>query len=179
MQLYGSKTLSCRSQVYQLLEQSSTEHWGITHLPPVSRDQRGKPFFPSLPHHHFNLSHSGTLALCALNDSPVGVDIQIVKEWRPSLPAQTCSPEELDWLGTDENFWSRFTLLWTLKEARVKQSGTGLTRPISKIKVPLPCKNKDLYLLDGLWFRTYYGKDWQASVCSLCPPPDEITWVSL
>ncbi len=40
--------------------------------------QRGKPYFPS-PRCQFNLSHSGTLALCALSDRPVGVDIQMVR----------------------------------------------------------------------------------------------------
>ena len=179
MQLYGTSVLNHRSQAYQLLERSAAEHWGITPLSPVTRDQRGKPFFSTLPDHHFNLSHSGRLALCALDHSPVGVDIQIVKQWRPSLPTHTCSPEELNWLEGGKDFWRRFTLLWTLKECRVKQSGTGLTHPISKIRVPLPTENTDLYSLDDLWFRIYSGHGWQAAVCGLSPPPQEIRWITL
>jgi len=179
MQLYGASALSHRRQAYQLLERGAAEVWNITFLPPISHDDRGKPFFSTFSDHHFNLSHSGPLALCALDDSPVGVDIQIIKEWRSALPARICSPEELRWLEGDKDFWHRFTLLWTLKECRVKQSGTGLTHPISKIKVPLPTENTDLYSLDDLWFRIYSGHGWQAAVCGLSPPPQEIRWITL
>lgn len=179
MQLYAAAGLRHRSQAYQLLERGAAQAWGLVPLPPVSREEGGKPVFSALPDHHFNLSHSGSLALCALDRAPVGVDIQIIKQWRPLLPIRTCSPEELRWLEHGADFWRRFALLWTLKECRVKQHGTGLTRPISKIKVPLPAANEDLYSLDGLWFRTYSGDGWQAAACGLCPPPQEIKWITL
>ena len=98
---------------------------------------------------------------------------------RESLPKRVCSPEELAWLNEGTDFWHRFTLLWVLKECRVKQSGSGLIRPISGIKVPLPTENETLYFLDGLWFRIYSQNDWQAAVCGLSPPPEEIRWITL
>ena len=45
----------------------------------------GKPWFPACPQRYFNLSHSGKLALCALADGEVGVDVQEMRAaWRPS-----------------------------------------------------------------------------------------------
>jgi len=179
MEVYATQQLQRREQAYDLLALAVRESWGWDALPRLARPPKGKPYFSDWPGRHFNLSHSGPLALCALDDSPVGVDIQIIKEWRSALPARICSPEELRWLEGDKDFWHRFTLLWTLKECRVKQSGTGLTHPISKIKVPLPTENTDLYSLDDLWFRIYSGHGWQAAVCGLSPPPQEIRWITL
>lgn len=179
MQLYGTRNLTLRSQAYGLLERGAATHWGLSPLPPILRTSQGKPFFADFPEFQFNLSHSGSLALCALDQAPVGVDIQIIKQWRPTLPARTCSPEELHWLNTSGDFWSQFTLLWALKECRVKQSGTGLSQTIAKINVPLPQKGIDLYQLDALWFRVYSGEGWRAAACGLCPPPVEITWITL
>ena len=53
-----------------------------------------KPYFPRHEELHFNLSHSGALALCALDAAPVGVDIQVIKPLRPALPRRVCSPRE-------------------------------------------------------------------------------------
>lgn len=38
--------------------------------------QGGKPYLAKEPDIHFNLSHSGEWAVCAISSSPVGVDIQ-------------------------------------------------------------------------------------------------------
>lgn len=67
---------------------------------------------------------------------PGGVDIQIVKAWRPGLPRRVCSAAELAWLDAQPQLWPAFTLLWTLKEAQAKESGRGLTTSIRDIRVP-------------------------------------------
>lgn len=176
MILYGADTLTDRKQAYDLLALAAREYWGLAPLPPIARGEQGKPWFPDAPGRAFNLSHSGNLALCALSCRPVGVDIQVVKPHRPSLPARVCSPEELAWLEEQSDLWSAFARLWALKEARVKFSGTGLTRPIRGIQVPLPRSGRELLRLDGLWFRLYRGDGWQAAACGLFPPPEEIRW---
>ena len=55
------------------------------------------------------------MALCALDGAPVGVDIQIAREWRAGLPGRVCSGAELAWLEGQPELWPAFTLLWTLK----------------------------------------------------------------
>ncbi|MEA4933486.1 MAG: 4'-phosphopantetheinyl transferase superfamily protein [Lawsonibacter sp.] len=179
MILYGAADLINRRQAYDLLARAASEQWGLLQLPAIALGAQGKPYFSELNRHEFNLSHSGSLALCGLDDSPVGVDIQVVKPRRADLPRRVCSDQELAWLERDEQIWTRFALLWALKECRVKHSGTGLTRPISGIRVPLPDQVGVLSFLDGLWFRTYGGAGWRGAVCGQNPPPELISWLRL
>jgi len=177
MFIYGAKGLTSRAQARELLALAAAEAWGLSPLPEIDRHKGGKPFFPGHKHLHFNLSHSGGLALCALDNGPVGVDIQLVKQWRPSLPGRVCSPEELAWLERQSDPWPAFTLLWALKESRAKQSGRGLSFPIRDIRVPLPADGP--VLLDGLWFCTYAAPGWAAAACGLCQPPPALFWREL
>lgn len=170
MLIYSTAGLTDRAQARDLLALAAKEAWGLSPLPEIALLEGGKPFFPGYPGLHFNLSHSGDLALCALDGAPVGVDIQIVKQWRPSLPRRVCSTEELAWLEGQPEFWPAFTLLWALKEARVKESGIGLTSPIRNIRVPLP--GPEPVLFDGLRFRSWSGPGWAAAVCGRSEPPE-------
>lgn len=179
MVLYGTDNLSQRSQAYTLLSVSVKEHWGLSSLPEITRASNGKPRFSNADGLEFNLSHSGALALCALDTSPVGVDIQLIKSWRASLPSRVCSEDELSWLQEQDDFWRGFTALWALKESRVKQSGQGLTVPIRSISVPLPVSGQRSYFHQGLWFGLYSGENWMGAVCALDTPPSDIHWRTL
>ena len=172
MILYSAKGLTSLSQSRELLALAVRETWGLSPLPAIARHERGKPYFPEHRNLHFNLSHSGDLALCSLDTAPVGVDIQIVKAWRPGLPQRVFSRRELDWLAGQPDLWPAFTLLWTLKEARAKQNGQGLTSSIRDIRVPLPEEGPVQW--DGLWFRTWTGPGWAAAVCGDSDPPEKI-----
>lgn len=176
MVLYGTTELTERAQARQLLAAAAQESWGLSPLPALERQELGKPFFPDFPQRQFNLSHSEPFALCALDDQPVGVDIQVVKSCRRGLPERVCSLLELEWLSRQPEPNSSFFLLWSLKEARVKQSGLGLRTPIREINVPLPERWEHPILSDGLWFWTYGGTNWTAAVCGLTPPPSQIQW---
>ena len=57
---------------YELLGELVTAEYGLADLPPVERDENGKPFFPGAPGLHFNLSHSGGLSLCGAGGAPWG-----------------------------------------------------------------------------------------------------------
>ena len=133
MIIYGARGLAAREQAHTLLARAAGLHWGLPSLPTIGRRQWGKPYFPARPELEFNLSHSGPFALCALDSAPVGVDIQTVRPRRPALLRRVCAPEELAWLEGRGDLWSAFALLWALKESRVKESGRGLTSPISAI----------------------------------------------
>lgn len=178
MKLYAADSLTDRAGAYRLLERAVLETWGLSPLPELTREKDGKPFFADRPDCHFNLSHSQPYALCALGDRPVGVDIQIIKEnWREGLPWRVCSRHELDWLDGQSDRWGAFAQLWSLKEARVKYTGTGLRAAIREIAIPLPEPGGSLYRLDGLHFRIFSGSGWRAAVCAQQPPPEDITWL--
>lgn len=170
MLIYSAAGLTARAQARDLLALAVREAWGLSPLPEIALREGGKPYFPGHPGLHFNLSHSGDLALCALDSAPVGVDVQLVRERRPSLPRRACSGPELGWLEGQPEFWPSFTLLWTLKEARVKESGRGLTPDLRDIRAPLPSEKPVLF--DGLWFRTWSGPGWAAAVCGHSEPPE-------
>lgn len=172
MVVYLAKGLASRDQALKLLALAAKETWGLSSLPGIARLEHGKPWFPQREDLHFNLSHSRDLALCALDDAPVGADIQVVKQWRPNLPRRVCSPVELAWLERQSDLWSAFTSLWALKEARAKQNGLGLTTPIPDILVPLPAPGP--VQLDGLWFGAWTGPGWATAVCGHSKPPETI-----
>lgn len=177
MTIYGARGLTRREQARELLARAAAEEWGLPGLPALQRLPGGKPVFAAYPQLHFNLSHSGDLALCALDASPVGVDIQVVKPWRAGLFRRVCTPEELDWLEAQADPPSAFALLWALRECRVKESGLGLRTAIRDIRVPRP--DTCPCILDGLTFRTWSGEGWAAAACGHSDPPERICWREL
>ena len=178
MVICATDKMEHRAQAYDLLNHGARVCWGWDALPAMERSPDGKPFFPDFPHHHFNLSHSGSFALCALDDAPIGVDIQSVKDnWREGLPKRVCAPAELEWLDAQSDYWAAFALIWALKEARVKYEGTGLRPGVREISVPLPGGAETLYRHEGLWFRVYKGDGWMAAACGEHEPPEELIWV--
>lgn len=54
----------------------------------VAIAQGGKPYLAKEPDIHFNLSHSGEWAVCAISSSPVGVDIQHCDEGRRDVASR-------------------------------------------------------------------------------------------
>ena len=177
MVVYASDKVGNREDAYALLSRCAGEVWGLSPLPALERSADGKPYFPAHPGYHFNLSHSEPYALCALDTSPVGADIQRIRnDLRPGLPRRVCSPEELSWLDAQSDRWRAFALLWALKEAKVKYTGTGLRVGIRETSVPLPEAGTALYSHEGLWFRVYKGGDWMAAVCGEHEPPEELIW---
>ena len=139
---------------------------GIQTLPAIERTSSGKPYFPSHRDLHFNWSHSGPWLLCALSCRPVGIDIEVVRARRISLPNYALT--EAEWkdyllLGGD---WPAFYTLWTRKESWCKYTGDGI---LAHWKETPPS--------DGLRFRSYRGGGWQACVCGEETPPEAIRWV--
>ncbi|MEG1578900.1 MAG: hypothetical protein RR336_09070, partial [Oscillospiraceae bacterium] len=62
MFLYGSDTLDA----YALLRRALLDGYGLDTLPPIGKTPGGKPYFPTRPEIHFNVSHSGKFALCCV-----------------------------------------------------------------------------------------------------------------
>jgi 4'-phosphopantetheinyl transferase len=90
----------------------------------------------------FNLSHSGSLALCAVvRHCRVGVDIERLRPV-PHLEAiaeRTFSPRERDTLRQlpPELRHEAFFNCWTRKEAYIKAIGKGLAHPLDSFSVSL------------------------------------------
>ena len=157
-------------EAYGLLAELLAAEYGLPGLPELERQAGGKPFFPHRPDLHFNLSHSGDLALCGVGAAPLGVDLEMVRPRRAGLARYICSPEEYAWYEELGGDWESLYTIWTLKEARVKCTGEGLRQRPETIAVPRlgPGQTGEL---EGLIFRSYAGNGWRGAVC--CVPPEE------
>lgn len=153
-----------KENAYQLLEALLREEAGLAALPEMARREKGKPYFPGLPHIHFSLSHSGDLSLCAVSRLETGCDIELVRPRKESFPAYVLGGGELRWFESRGSRWEDLYALWTLKEARAKCTGQGLVPPVRDIAVPLigPGESAEL---DGFLFTALGGGDWRGAVC--------------
>jgi 4'-phosphopantetheinyl transferase len=119
---------------------------------------RGKPYLPSEAGGgglRFNVSHSGGLALFAFaRDRELGVDVErerFIAEG-DSIAARYFSPGEVAALGRlPVSERSRaFFRCWTRKEAFIKATGDGLSRPLDTFDVSLaPEEPARLLRLEG------------------------------
>lgn len=97
-------------------------------LPPELRvGDGGKPYLVR-ERPFFSLSHSRTMAACALSDREIGLDLQRRSPWREALSRRIFTPEEQAWILASPDRDAAFTRLWTRKESRVKADGEGMRR---------------------------------------------------
>lgn len=121
--IWDERDLAAHAAGQYLLFRAWDDAFSGAPIPPITLIGEGKPAFPSDVPFHWNISHSGDLALCAVASVPVGVDVeQIVPVdsdlWR-RLP-----DAERDWCRGDN---AAFFTLWTAKESLVKSRGEGLS----------------------------------------------------
>ena len=176
MVIYAAEHPNARTLSIPLLELAAKQYWSLSSPLILNKGAHGKPFFQDYPHHHFNISHSGQYILCALDNVPVGIDIQIIKPRRTAFLDHLCSPQERQWLRERNDHPEAFALLWSMKESICKYSGRGLTFPISNIKIPLPHNREKDLTLDGVCYSLFHGADWYACVCSQHPWSGELIW---
>ncbi len=96
-----------------------------------SKTEHGKPIVLNSDI-HFNVSHSENIVVCVIADSPVGIDVEKIREYKPSTAKKFCSDEEIRLIEQSENPSEQFIGIWTVKEAYAKFLGTGLTESIFK-----------------------------------------------
>ncbi|MDR1755864.1 MAG: 4'-phosphopantetheinyl transferase superfamily protein [Culturomica sp.] len=110
-------------------------------LPPeqirILRGEKGKPFAAGRRDLHFNISHSGAYIVCAFSDREVGIDTERIREARLSVARRFFHPDEMAALEETpaELKNERFFRYWSIKEAFLKYTGTGLTRPLSSFRI--------------------------------------------
>ncbi len=100
----------------------------------------GKPSLAKESTIEFNASHSGDLFACAVTSGQlVGVDVEQIRPLRdiPSIAKNFFSPAEHSHIvGLDEEHRTlAFYECWTRKEAVIKATGQGLSRPLDSFEV--------------------------------------------
>ncbi|ERN43219.1 phosphopantetheinyl transferase [Rubidibacter lacunae KORDI 51-2] len=104
----------------------------------------GKPALrSSTPTVQFNLSHSGDLALCAVappDCRALGIDLECSRPLAAAeLARQFFSPREAEAIALlpPEEGQRAFLRMWTLKEARLKATGVGISEGLAQVEVDL------------------------------------------
>lgn len=127
----GSRRLCLAA--YLLLMDGLREEYGITEPPLFDYSPDGKPFIAARPDLFFNLSHSVNVAVCALADYPVGIDVETPRKISNSLIDYTMSEAERDFIAASDDKIMAFLTLWTKKEALLKLSGEGIRNDLKNV----------------------------------------------
>lgn len=108
----------------RILAELLAEHYGIDRLPPIVREESGKPVFAGNVGLHFSLSHCKRAVMAAVDRRPVGCDVEDMAEDCPEeLLEVAFSPEERNQIIVADSSEIELTRLWTRKEAAVKRWG--------------------------------------------------------
>ncbi|MBY8913494.1 4'-phosphopantetheinyl transferase superfamily protein [Bacillus sp. YC2] len=141
-----------------------------------SVQEYGKPYIPSLPAVHFNISHSGRWIVCAVDSAPIGIDIEKLKPGTIDIAKRFFSQTEYNDLQAkhpDEQT-DYFYHLWSMKESFIKQAGKGLSLPLDSFSVRLQEDGQvSIELPDGhepCFIRTYdVDAGYKMAVCAAQP----------
>lgn len=108
-----------KENLHGLTERLLSEELG--HFVEILRTPEGKPYIEGNKI-HFSLSHSGKKGVVAINDTPVGVDLEYFGERDyPAVLSRYTERERGEILTTDD-----FIRHWTAKEAFIKMHGYTL-----------------------------------------------------
>ena len=87
-------------------------------------NEHGKPFLPNGP--FFSISHCKAGIAVAVDEQPIGIDIESIRHADEDLIERTMNEEEQRLIRSAAQPDRMFTRLWTQKEAVVKAEGTGI-----------------------------------------------------
>jgi 4'-phosphopantetheinyl transferase len=98
----------------------------------------GKPRVAGFEDFHFNLTHSGRHVAIAWGNTPLGVDVQLMRTdvKQEKLARAYFTKEEQDYiLQFPAHMNDRFYRVWTGKESYLKYLGTGLKKSLSSFSI--------------------------------------------
>ena len=111
-------------------------------------NEHGKPYIEGGP--FFSISHCKEAIAVALDDQPIGIDIESIRNVDQDLILRTMNEEEQKQIHSNRDF----TRLWTQKEAILKMEGTGISSfeqlqglSISDYRIQTTEKEKYIYTI--------------------------------
>ena len=99
----------------------------------ISYSDHGKPHLIDYPDIHFNLSHSGEMAIAVFSDNEVGCDIEKIRHPNMKVIDFSFSDQEKAIINDCNDPNKEFTKIWTFKEAYSKMVGIGLSSNLKEI----------------------------------------------
>ena len=113
---------------------------------------RGKEVFVSM-------SHSGDFVACAVSDTSVGIDLEVKREYKPTV-YKALNEAEREFILKSKDEASAFFKVWTAKEAYVKLTGKGLAGFSKADVLPLVKNGK----WDGLVLKANHNDEYFCTV---------------
>ena len=113
----------------------------------IERDERGKPYLVGYPEFCFNIAHTESAVVMAVSQAAVGVDIEVKKELNTKIEQRFFAADEQRYInsGAKAERIDRALEIWTKKEAFVKCTGEGLSKPLCSFSVLDPSIVNRLY----------------------------------
>lgn len=159
-----------------LLRYALRDEYGLTELPRIETGKKGKPFFPDRPDLQFSLSHCETAVACALDCTPIGVDVQELRSVcrdKHCLSAppiyRVLSEKERAWVEAGESPDEqdrRFIAVWTCKEAWGKTLGVGI---LYDLKSTCFLPDKGTWKQYDTFFQHFSHEKYELTLCSRDP----------
>lgn len=121
--------------------------------------ENNKPILKDYPHINFNISHCKQGVLCVISDvGPVGCDIESLdRKISKPLLLRCCSAQEIEQIQQAPCPNEAFIRLWTIKEAVLKYTGTGLVDDLQNLLTPS--------LLSTIELETHTQKSVSFTIC--------------
>jgi 4'-phosphopantetheinyl transferase len=148
------------------------------------KNKYGKPYLKGQEKYNFNISHSGSFVVCAIDDKPIGIDIEKVKYIEYKEIAETFfTLNEFNYINNNDLYIKlcKFYEIWTLKESYVKCCGQGLSIPLKSFSIDINEYESIKVITDKKYKKYIFNKfdiglDYKVAVCSLNKNiPDNIT----
>lgn len=118
---------------YMLLRKALKEVYGIDEKPEFEYSEHGKPSITGHEDIFFNLSHCRSTVACVVSSSPVGVDVEEIRDFRDALARHVLNEEEYAAVVASQLPAREFIRLWTMKESYLKLTGEGITRDLKTV----------------------------------------------
>ena len=118
----------------------------------------GRPELSSPLRGHFSVSHSGEMIGFIFSDVPVGIDVECCGRYNLRIASRFFTETEQKCIENSSNPQNTFCRVWTAKEAFLKMTGSGLSRPLNSFDVISEYKAGRL--------KTLSVKNHAVSVCS-------------
>ncbi|EJQ37426.1 phosphopantetheine-protein transferase domain protein [Bacillus cereus BAG5X1-1] len=143
----------------------------------MGKNQYGKPYFKYNPRYNFNISHSENFVVCAIDDKPIGIDIEKIKHIEyEEIAKNFFSKTEYNYItqGDLKCQIGNFYEIWTLKESVVKCSGRGLSMPLKSFSVEIGSDKNIKVIFNSNGEKNLYSlalfdidTEYKMAVCSL------------
>jgi 4'-phosphopantetheinyl transferase len=144
----SNQFIICRTLLKFILAQHTGLHIDNIH---IEIDTNKKPYLSSNETICFNVSHAADFAIIAVNNHPIGIDIEYINKSFDFLEIleSIFSLDETEAVLSAENNTDIFYKFWTRKEAIVKATGQGISDHLIQIPVIDGHHTVSSKLLDG------------------------------